>query len=213
MAITDEELDAYRSALEALLPTGLLWTRSPDSVRSMVLRGLGHEGAQVADRARQLLAESDPRTCDELLPEWEVYAGTDRLGIDLSTLTTSQRRELVVCWLTLERSSAVQFFVDLAAKFGYAITITEYRPAHVSPNAGDPDLWGDDFASKIGDALWTEEWQFVWQVNAPAVTVTYAGIGDRIGDALATWGNDFLEQLIRAAKPAHTAVLFSYAAP
>lgn len=213
MAITSEEVDAFRSALEALLPQGLIWTRSPDSVRSKVLRGLGMEGAQVADRARALLVESDPRTCDELLTEWEAFAGTDKIGVDLTTLTTSQRRDLVVYWLTIERSSAVQFFIDLAAKFGFVITITEYRPAHVGPNAGDPDIWSDGFASKIGDALWTEEWQHVWQVNAPAVTVRYAGIGDRIGDALATWGNGLLESIIRAAKPAHTAVLFSYAAP
>lgn len=211
MATTADSIERHRKALERLLPVGIVWRRRPEGIRFQVEKGVAHEAANVTDRAVDLLRESDASTTVEMLTDWEAYTGMPVAGLDPDTMSLTERRDLVVQWLTTLRGSSVQFFIDLAAAFGYTITITEFRPAHCGPNAGDADIWGDGFATKCGTPIYPPDVWMTWQVNAPGVTVRYAQVGDKCGDRLATWGNALLEALFNAAKPVHTAVLFSYA--
>lgn len=90
IAITAEE---YARMLARLLPPGRLWRTDPDSVLYGVLLGSGDELARVSDRTADLLRESDPRTADELLPDFE------RVLELSSTGTTEERRARVVALL------------------------------------------------------------------------------------------------------------------
>jgi uncharacterized protein YmfQ (DUF2313 family) len=80
---------------------------------------------------------------------------------------------------------------------GYQITITEHRQFTCE--------------SPCTDALDPPPWHHVWDVNAPAVTITtmdcHAGGCD---EPLRTWGNQALECALRRYAPAHSLVRFVY---
>ena len=220
MAVDETTVQAYRRAFEGLLPKGVAWTqRAKDGPRGKLISAIGAEAAALCARAQDLLRESDPRTTAELISEWEAFLALPDPAEGASVeRSLEQRRDAVINRLVAIQGQSVGFFIELAARYGFVITITEYKSAHVGPNAGDPDIWNDGYANKIGDALWEANdgvsagsgWEWHWQVNAPLHSIIYAGIGDEIGDALATWGNAILEAVIRRAKPAHTSVGFAY---
>lgn len=66
--------DDYRTALQALLPRGAAWTRSPEAVLMRVLAACAEEPERVDERADDLLDEADPRATLELLSDWERVA-------------------------------------------------------------------------------------------------------------------------------------------
>lgn len=188
---------AYREALQALLPPGAAWTREADAVLTALLDALAQELARVDVRADGLFDEADPRTTAELLADWERVAGLPDSCVT-TTQTTAERRATLVGKLTGLGGQSRQYFIDLAAALGYTVTITEHGPFRVGQNA-------------VGDPLNGDSWQFAWTLNAPATTVReFAVGGSAVGDALRSWGNTLLECAIRRFSPAHTTVLFSY---
>lgn len=82
--------DAYARMLKALLPPSRMWRLEADAVLSETLLACADELARVDGRVRDLLAEADPRTATELLPEWEKLFELEPVG------TLSQRRARVV---------------------------------------------------------------------------------------------------------------------
>jgi len=189
---------AYREALQALLPPGAAWTREADAVLTALLDALAQELARVDVRADGLLDEADPRTTAELLADWERMAGLPDSCVT-TTQTVSERRDALVARLTSLGGQSRQYFIDLAASLGYTITIIELGPFKAGHNSA-------------GDAVMNDPWQFVWRVNAPTTTVRdfKAGSG-AAGESLRSWGNLMLECAIAKLKPAHTYVQFSYA--
>lgn len=172
----------YREQLRKLLPSGRIWPTAEDSLLMRLLHGLAEELARVHQRTLDLIGELDPRTTSEMIDDWERALGLpDPCAEPPATLEA--RRAEVVRKLTKTGNQSPQFFIDVAALFGFTVTITEFYDA-------DP---------------------FKWRVNAPEETVTYfrAGAG-RAGDRLATWGNHLLECVIERLKPAHTTVVFAY---
>lgn len=79
--------------LRQLLPPSKLWRTDDDSILSGILLASGDELVRVSDRAQDLLIESDPRTADELLPEFERELGLVAEG------TKEERRARVVAHL------------------------------------------------------------------------------------------------------------------
>jgi len=63
--------DAYSRMMKLLLPPGRLWNLDVGSLISDALLGAGDELNRVNQRLADLIEEIDPRTTDELLPEWE----------------------------------------------------------------------------------------------------------------------------------------------
>jgi uncharacterized protein YmfQ (DUF2313 family) len=189
--------DQYLLMLQALLPHGSAWPREPDAVLTKTLQGLADEVARVDLRAENLLDEVDPRTTSEMLLDWERIAGLpDLFSGDLDTV--QERREALVTKLTNVGGQSRAFFIALAARLGYTITITEFRPFRVGVNAA-------------GDALNGGPWNYTWQVNAPETTIKEFRCGQSaVGEALRSWGNDLLESAISTYKPAHTHVIFAY---
>lgn len=189
--------DEYREQLKQLTPQGLAIPTDNSSRWVKFLDALAQECARVDAMAVLLIKESFPDTTELLLPNWERVAG---LPDECSQLgdTIQIRRQALLAKVAARGGSTKQYFIDIALKFGFVITITEFDQFRVNINA-------------VGDPLCGEDWEFTFLVNAPEETITYfrAGIGAS-GEHLRVWGNERLECLINRLKPAQTLALFAY---
>lgn len=191
-------VDYYKEQLKQLLPQGMAWPKDDESTLSQLLHGFAEELARVDGRAWQLIEEIDPRTTTELLEDWERVAGLPESCVGELSETIQARRDAVVEKITSIGNQSPQYFIDIAAKLGFEITITEFRPFR----AGH---------SHAGDPVYDEEWAYWWQVNSALNTIFYFEAGQNsAGDPLRWWGNAILECIIRKRKPAHTGVIFAY---
>jgi uncharacterized protein YmfQ (DUF2313 family) len=190
MQLINATADDYGQVLHALRPQG------PAIVKiDPVLEGLSEEFARAHNRLNDLLVESDPRTTYELLTDWERAAGLPDECCG-SGATYEQRVTALINRILGAGTPTPQYFIDLAARAGYAITITLFDPFTVE--------------SEVIDPLDPEEIVFVWQVNAPEESVSYFSVESDVDTALASWGNEILECIMNKAKPAHTFVQFAY---
>lgn len=173
--------DHYKQQLLALLPTGLAWPRiGDDNNFTALLDAEAEELARVDARAHELIEEAFPNTTIELLPDWErVAALPDVCTGELGTL--QQRHNALMGVLTTKRRLSRQFYIDMAARIGFDITITEL------PN----------YTWQINAAL---------DVNAVYFRVDQSTIGDALVSSL----NNLLECVMNKLKPAHTIVTFTY---
>jgi len=76
MGITAEH---FRETFMALLPKGKLWDGIGEKFRALALV-FGREFQRVNDRANDAMLETDPRTADETLDEWETIYELDGTG-------------------------------------------------------------------------------------------------------------------------------------
>ena len=197
-----------------LLPWGMVWPRDPDTDLIRTFSGLAVEYSRLHQRDCDLLAESYPGTCIETITDWERVCGLPDPCVDPPLDTLQERRMAVLAKLAAQGGQSRQYYIDLAAIYGYTITIKEFRPfiAGISA-AGDPV-----YHQSIGlpPNQWEQpdnrarDWWFVWEVTySPALVITYFRAGQSCaGDALATWGADVLRCVIEQTKPAHTYVLY-----
>ena len=188
----------YLSQLQALLPQGPAWPREPAALLTRLLDAFAEEFSRVDARADQLIEESDPRTTYELLADWERVAGLPGTCALLAgvNLTVEQRRAALVAKLTERGGQSRAYFIALAARLGFTVTITEFRPYCVN--------------SVVNDPVCSEEWSFVWQVNSSLNTIITSTVRMAVNDPLRKWGNELLECALSQDKPAHTTVLFAY---
>lgn len=195
MAVAADYLEQFK----ALLPPGLAWTQEPDADLNNLLGGLAEEFARVDGRSGDLVEEADPRTTLELLADWERVAGLPDACIgDLDTIQA--RRDSLTTKLTAIGGQSPQYYIDLAAVLGYSVTITEYQPFQAG-------------LSVAGDPAMGIPWRFAWKMTAPETTILDFRAGQSgAGEPLRSWSNDLLECAIEPLKPAHTNVLFAYAA-
>lgn len=160
----------------------------------------GEAGALDAAEAAAtfLLRESDPRATSELLTDWERVYGLPESCIAQAGVAqgANDRRLALVAKVTMIGGQTPEFFVALAARLGYTVTITEHRTFTVR--------------SKVNDPLNDAEWPFAFSVHAPLDTVRRFTVRSAVNDPLASWGNELLECVIRRLKPAHTHALFAY---
>ena len=174
--------EAYAAQLAAHLPTGPLW-RSLATIPLWQgwLLALGDGLARFHGVVDGLVVETDPRTSSELLPEWEWTVGLPDHCL-AGGGSTEQRRDAVVARLVATGGSSVAYFTQLAAAYGYTITV--------------------DFP-----ALHT--WRVTTPADTAVVNMTCNGT---CNDALQSFGNEQLECLLARVKPAHTELLFAYGA-
>ena len=191
------ELADYEHLLASLLPQGAAWPREATSVLRRLLDGLAAELFRVDSRSVDLLAESDPRLASELLEEWERMVGlpdpcvTEALGVQA-------RRAAVESRLTSVGGQSRAFFMELASRLGYSISIDEFA-SEAEAIAGGIPYTGTS-------------WAHTWRVNAPEQTVRTFRVGEACaGEPLRSWGNEQLECAFNRLKPAHTVLLFAYA--
>lgn len=107
--------DAFARMLKALLPPSKLWRLDADSVLSLTLLASSDELVRVDGRGQDLLDEIDPRTTDELLPDFERMLGLVASGTD------DQRRARVIALIIQrQRFRPVDFQTTLAPLLGQA---------------------------------------------------------------------------------------------
>lgn len=191
--------DEYREALAGLLPTGGAWPRDPGSSLMRFLASLAAEMERLDARAAQLLAETDPASTTELLPDWERVVGLPDPCVTLAQ-TVAERRLALEGRLTSVGGQSRRFFIELASRLGYSITIDEFASSAAATAAG---------ITFTGD-----EWASTWRVNVPtivSITPFRAGAG-AAGEPLRAWSNEVIECQFVRYKPAHTRVLFAYSA-
>lgn len=125
----------YARALKALLPRGRLWRLDPDGTISRILLANGDEMARVDGRVFDVIEEADPRTTDELLPDFERVYGLAGTG------TEAQRRALVVSRVVRQQRFRPEDFRQvLAPVLGLApVDVVVIEQSHA-------------FAVSIGDA-------------------------------------------------------------
>jgi uncharacterized protein YmfQ (DUF2313 family) len=173
--------DDYKQQLIALMPTGGIWP-SHQVVNNLarLIDALAEELARIDARALELMEEAFPNTAVELLPDWERVAGlpgacTGELG------TLQQRHSALMGVLTIERSLSQQYYIDLALRLGFVITIAE-------------------------TANFTWQVTAAQDVNAVYFRVDISAIGDPLVQS----ATNLLECVFQALKPAHTIVTFNY---
>ena len=188
----------YRDALAALLPEGEVWPRDPSSTLMKVLGSLAVEFERLDARAAQLLAEADPTTTSELLADWEALVGLPDPCVS-APQTVAERRLALQGRLTSVGGQSKAFFIQLAARLGYIVTIDEFASAAA--------------ATAAGITFTGSEWAHIWRVNVPvSVGVRHFQVGgSTVGEPLRSWGNQVIECQFNRFKPAHTRVLFAYA--
>ena len=189
--------EEFTQALAALLPEGGAWPRDPASTLMLLLQGLASELERLDGRAALLLQETDPAATAELLADWERMVGLPDPCVTQAQ-TVAERRLALEGRLTSVGGQSRAFFIALAERLGYAITIDEFTSAGAATAAG---------ISFTGD-----EWAHIWRVNVPAtVSVTPFRVGaGSVGEPLRIWSNEVLECQFERFKPAHTLVLFAY---
>lgn len=178
----------HASLLKQLLPASY---DTGSRVLSALLQAEGNALDAAVLLSDQLLAEDDPRTAMQLIPDWERVLGNS------ANADTASRRAFLVGKLNEVGGQSKQYFIDLAKSLGFVITIDEFGPANVLADVMAP--------------MYTSEWYFVWRINA-AVNANYrqATVMDTVMDAFASWGNADFEAAMREDAPAHTQVLFAY---
>lgn len=186
----------YLELLKLLLPHGVY----AEDAGSLNVKDLAVAAAAL-DRAQ---ANADdftedeiyPDKTDELLDEWErVYGITSDTDIPWQA-----RIDNLMASVRAVGGQTKGYFIDLAARLGYTISIEEFEPFMAG--------W-----SEAGDTLYTDDAVYCWLTNvADSGIKSYffeAGIscaGDELG-----WSSDTsLESLFNRLKPAHTLVEFAY---
>jgi uncharacterized protein YmfQ (DUF2313 family) len=191
----------YLGQFQRLLPRGRVWHRGLQMVQDADLLALMPTWSRLQDALNTLIAEIFPCSTVELLPEWEVTLGLPDPCI--GPLDTIAQRQAAVCTKFVARGGqSKDYFIAIAAKLGYVITITEFAPFRCGIN-------------RAGDPLNSADWAFTWRVNATLTSpIQYFEVSvQTAGDALAWWGDKLLECMLNALKPAHTVLIFGYAQP
>lgn len=178
-----------------LLPYGT-YSDSADSevLKDLTVQADALENCQ--DNADALLSECYPDETVQLLPDWESTYGIT----NDSSISYPARIDNLLAAINARGSLTKDYFITLAAKLGYTVTIEEFLPFMAGWN-------------EAGDEIWIEDIIYVWEVvvsNSNAVSYYFeAGISCS-GDSLNYFSDAYLEGIFNRLKPAHAAVSFNY---
>lgn len=192
----------YLRLLQSLLPFGRAWNRDDDSNMSKFLLAQADEFSRVDSRSDDLLQERDTRYSSELLIDHEIDLGLpDECSRNGQTI--SERRLAAHSKLIALGQQNPAYFIELAAAYGWTITITEYTPFWCGLGA-------------MGDMCGRQEVIFYWKVSiAFSGEVVYFTSGSsEAGDPLTfVPGTSSLICMLKKYKPAHTTLIFDYTGP
>jgi len=190
----------YAQLLSDLLPRGQAWPRDPASVLMRTFAALAVEFARVHRRDCDLLSEAYPGSALETLTDWERICGLpDECTGPVEGL--QERRELVLWKLAARGGQSRAYYISVAARLGFAITIEEFRLFRAGRN-------------RAGDPVYGQPWAYTWRVTSRDYTFRYFRAGrSTAGESLRRWGNEILECALSLLKPAHTRLIFAYAGP
>lgn len=129
----------YLKLLQSLLPRGKFWSRALASRLTEYLYAEAEELARLDNRAQVLLQERSTLTANELIEDHENDLGLPDECTRNYTLSLEERRKAANAKLTATGGQHKQYYIDIAAKYGYTATITEHSPFWCGIHAcGDP---------------------------------------------------------------------------
>lgn len=191
----------YYQQLVALLPPGPAWdVELVPEIRELLQAGsveLAREDLRLSD----LLAESDPATVRELVPDWEQVM--DLPDPCLGANPTFEDRQLAVRRRLVEVGGQTPaFFVQIAIAQGYPeATVTEHR----APRFGAARFGRSHFGT------WSA--QFMWTLNAgPRRRLGRRFGASYFGERFGVNPSGALECVIRRSAPAHALEFINYGA-
>jgi uncharacterized protein YmfQ (DUF2313 family) len=191
---------AWVGALQAMLPPGRAFTRELVSNLSKVLSAIAAMLLAVQVRLEALLVEADPRRATSMLTDWERLLGLpDRCTPAGQQLVDRQRAAFQR--LTEQGGQSRPYFIGLADLLGEPdVTITEFKRFTCM--------------SSCNDALYSQNDRFVWRVNSPRPTLSARlfSCNSPCDAALQEYTPSVIECALLERKPAHTNVIFAYAA-
>jgi len=206
----------FAHAFLALLPQGPVWPRAIGSTLHNTVLGLMGVVARWAGEAwRFLHVEAFPPTSLDLLPDWERVLGLPEPCLPVTDLTIAERQQQVAEKLARRPGAqSRQYFFEIAARLGYAITITEHVPAQCGVTQCGAQRVVDGPYIIQGAGCGTPYIRYVWRVSVTGARLTWfaVGAGGRAGQDphLRIRRAEDLECILRALKPAHTRLVFDY---
>jgi uncharacterized protein YmfQ (DUF2313 family) len=189
-------MSAHADLLKLLLPP-LAYDKSGIALSAEILA----EGVRLdafESFAEALLVETDPRTTEILLADWERVYGLPGACSGAGT-TIEERRAYLMAKVAETGGLTKSYFLNLAAALGYVdTTITTFRPIGCESSCEGPVV--------------DEPWRFVWFVNLPHEGDNYSQFR---ADSICTTAVDFyltglLECVFMRLKPADGYVIFTY---
>ncbi|CAP44779.1 YmfQ family protein [Bordetella petrii] len=189
--------DDYRALLFAMLPPGVVWPTDSESRLQQLLLGMAQEFVRVDIRARELMAEADPRQALELFPEWESsYSLPGNCAPAEQSLV--ERRLALIGRIVGRGGMRAVDYTDMADGLGYPGTqIIEHHEATVEVVNGVGPR-----GAEIGDLMNGEDWLWAWDVLVPSGVIREAIVGgSECGDPLRSWGDELIECALHEAAP------------
>lgn len=181
-----EVIARYTRQLQNLLPPGRAFSLDPSSNVTKTLEVIAEELARLEVRGDQLIEESDPRTANETLEQWEEMLGLPDEQVT-SIPTTLAERQLAITQKYIARGGqSVSFFTNLAAACGYTVTVSTYH-----------DLLSECGVFECGEELLALDAAYSMLVTVTAEETTALSHGD-------------FERVIRHATHSHITVVFEY---
>ena len=190
----------YLKVLQGLLPPGLALTRDPSANLTKLLGAFAVVLAGVDASVAGLYDEADPRTTNQLLPDWERVCALPDPAVGGAQQSLVERRAWLLMRLTSIGGQSAAYFIALAAQLGAVITITTYQP------------WGCGFGMTGRDQLSGDSSvRFLWRVNMPNPIVYHFQVGaSQLGDPLGYVRTGVIEALFARYKPAYSTLIFNY---
>jgi uncharacterized protein YmfQ (DUF2313 family) len=207
----------FAHALLALLPEGPVWPRRAGARLVAVMSGLAGVVARwAADAWRFLHVEAFPPTSLDLLADWERVLGLPEPCLPLTDMTVTERQRQVAEKLARRPGTQSRaYFVGIAQRLGYAVTITEFIPAQCGvTQCGATRLVAGNLIVE-GAGCGSPGIRYVWRVAVTVPRLTWfaaGGSGGRTGQDphLRIRRAEDLECVLTILKPAHTRLIFDY---
>lgn len=185
---------AYAALLSKLLPLASYVPSEKNMDLSLTVEG--NELDRVFNQCITVAGALDPFKNSEWIQDWERTYGLPIPCFNKEMLYQERIQLLVLAFQ--ERAGISRAWLErMALLLGYPITIREYKPF----KAG----------SVTGEKLTNTDWLYVFTIyTSGKISKRFRTNCSKVGEQLATWGNELLECIIRRYKPAHSAVFFAY---
>jgi uncharacterized protein YmfQ (DUF2313 family) len=186
---TYSEVHPSGTGMYKLLPTGDAWPKEHEpSVLKDFIYGLGKSLDRMNEAALSNLDILLPGDTGKYLQDWERFLGLPKCP-DIE-MTLQQRASSVLAMWNISPYSNTDFFVGLAAIFGFTVTVTNGTRGDVR----------DVFKIIIG-------------VENPVNPIEFKAGASSAGDRLIEYDAGPIECLIQFFKPAHTYIIFEFTYP
>lgn len=198
--LTGYSASQYEDALNALLPKGPAWEKDHRIFLQSAITLTALELARIDSDIAQLIDESDPRTANITLSQWfKEWGIPDACLSSISDTTISQWQQVLVTKI----QTLGYTFDELVSLIGKACGLSNITVSHPLVH---------DVNCDVDAEIYSPEWAYACLVISAdsEEDVRELDVTWDVSRALAEWGNEIFECLVKSLAPAHLAVIFQY---